>query len=75
MPVNNNSAWAISGAVGGLALIIYSPFVFYLMDMIFMSRGYISSSKGQTPTTLGLILHTIVLFFLTFVIISQLDWA
>lgn len=75
MPVNNQSAWAISGAIAGLALIIYSPLLYYMVEMLFMSKGWISSDQGKKPTVLGLIVHTVVLFFLTYVIVSQIDWT
>ena len=64
MTLSTTSSWSVAGASSfGAAMIIYSPLTYWLTDTIAMSKGYISSNRGSTPTLLGLLIHTTVLFF------------
>lgn len=74
MTLKSSNRWAAAGAIGGAALIIYSPMTYWLMDTIGMSKGYVASNKGQCPTILGYFIHTVVLFFVVFGLLS-IDWS
>ena len=74
MTLTNSNRWAAAGAIGGAALIIYNPLVYRFMDMVALNRNYVAKEKGTTPTMLGYILHTIVLFFVVYGILC-VNWA
>ena len=73
MTLKSNNRWAASGAIGGAALIIYSPITYRFMDMLGLNRGYVAQNKGSCPTYLGLLLHTVVLFFVVYGLLS-INW-
>ena len=74
MTLNNNNRWAAAGAIWGAAIIIYSPPTYWLVDTLAMSKGYVAQNKGSCPTMLGLLIHTTVLFFAVYGLLS-IDWA
>jgi len=74
MTLTNTNRWACAGAIGGAALIIYSPLTYWFTDTLGMGRGYVSSDKGTRPTYFGLFLHTVVLFFVVYGLLC-IDWA
>jgi len=74
MTLKNNNRWAAAGAIGGASLIIYSPLTYWFMDTLGMSKGYVAQNKGTCPTYLGLFLHTVVLFFVVYGLLS-IDWT
>jgi hypothetical protein len=74
MGLTSNSKWGVTGSVFALALIIFSRWMFYLMDMIFASKHWISSEKGAKPTMFGMFLHALILAFAMYGILC-LDWA
>jgi hypothetical protein len=74
MTLTSNNRWAASGAIAGAALIIYSPLTYWFMDTLGMGRGYVAQNKGTCPTYLGLFIHTLVLFFVVFGLLS-INWA
>lgn len=57
--LTNSQKWWISVAVGLLAALIFSPFVFGVTNSIF---GHTYNCGGATPW--GIILHTIVFILL-----------
>lgn len=73
MTLTNSNRWAASGAIAGAALIIYNPLTYRFMDILALGRGYIADNKG-CPTGLGYFLHTVVLFFVTYALLS-ISWA
>lgn len=73
MTFTMTNRWAASASVAGASLIIYSPLTFWLVDFIFLKKGYIYS-RETGPSLLGLFVHTIVLFFAVFGLLS-IAWA
>jgi hypothetical protein len=75
MTLTESNRWAASAAISyGAAMIIYSPLTYWLTDSIAMKKGYLASDKGTRPTLLGLFIHTTVLFFVVFGLLS-INWA
>jgi hypothetical protein len=74
MGLTSGAKWGIAGSAFGLALIIFSRFMFYMMDMVFGSKGWIAEEKGSKPTMWGMLLHSLVLGFAIFGILA-IDWT
>lgn len=74
MTLNQENRWAAAGAIGGAALIIYSPITYWLTDKISLGKGYVARNNGRTPTYAGIFLHTVVLFFVAFGLLS-IPWT
>ncbi len=74
MTLTNSNRWAAAGAIGGASLIIFNPLTYWFTDTLAMGREYIAGQRGRSPTYLGLILHVIVLFFVTYGLLS-ISWA
>lgn len=65
--------WILSAAAASAALVLFSPPAFLAVEYLAMRKGLISTEDGRRPTYLGLILHTIVLFFAIYCILL-VDW-
>lgn len=74
MTLTSSNRWAASAACAAGAFIIFNPLVFWLMDSIFMGRGIIAENKGRMPSNWGLLLHSIVLFFVIYGLLS-INWS
>ena len=74
MTLKNTNRWAAAGAIAGASLIIYSPLTYWFMDTLAMGKGYIAANKGTCPSLWGLMLHTIVLFFAVYGLLT-INWA
>lgn len=87
MALTNTDAWYSSAIVAGLALLVYSPVMFNAVENIFASIGLSGAiaelEKGTgvskifglpRPTFLGVLLHSIVLFFLAYMIFALVDF-
>lgn len=61
---------AAAGAIAAAALIIFSPFTYWLTDKLALGRGYVAQQNGKKPTCLGIFLHVLVLFAATIGILS-----
>jgi hypothetical protein len=71
MAIENSNRWAIAGIEGALAILIFSPVAFKGVDLILGGRGYVAN-EGH-PTMLGLVVHAVVFFFLTYALL-RIDW-
>lgn len=77
MTLDTNDQWAIAGALAGIVLVIFNPLTFQLMEFLTMKKGWIAEidSEGKAkPTWFGVLLHTVVVFFLAFTVLSTIDW-
>lgn len=74
MTLNQSNRWACAGAVSAAALIIFHPYTYKVTEFIARNKGYIAENNGRTPSWKGLLLHTIILFFVVFGLLSM-DWT
>lgn len=63
--LSNEDKWAVSAVYALLALVIFSPLVFRLMNAITSPLGLRLSDARGLPTILGLIVHALVLMLVT----------
>jgi preprotein translocase subunit SecY len=86
MAIRNNDAWYISAIGGGLALLVFSPVMFNIVEGAFSSVGLggtVAILEGRDgskifglprPTVTGVLLHSVVLFFLLYMILALVDF-
>jgi hypothetical protein len=74
MPFTSHNRWACAAAIGGAALVIYNPWTYWFVDTLAMGKGYVASNHGSCPSGFGYFLHTVVLFFAVYGILS-ISWA
>lgn len=72
MGLSNSNKWAASGACAAAAFVIFSPYVYATTNYLLLNRGYVKNAAG--PTLFGLLLHTIVVFFIFYGILAA-NWA
>lgn len=59
-PYTSKDKWIVSIISGLLFLLIASPFLYQLTNIVFSPLGFIMASKEGCPTILGLVVHSLV---------------